>query len=524
MQKTIDFIKTNYFVFILFLIVGFSIYANSFVVPFFWDDNDNVVNNVYVKTWQYLPKYFSENLIAGAGLMSNYWRPLLLLNYSLDYHFFGLNKYWWHFEDILLHILNAFLIFLLLHHLIKKKWFAGLMSLIFLVHPVQAEAITMITSRADPLSLFFVLLALLFYVKDKYPIGRIILFALALLTKEIAIILPVLLVLIEICFPGERKPFRESFKAATLKVLPFFVLAGIYVLGRLTVLNFNNTLNFYNDSSLFATSVAVRFLSFLKALSIYYGLLIFPHNLHMERFFEPVAAIRPFLIFIFLLSLGLIIFSLWRFKKNKIYLFGIGWFFIALAPTSNILVPINRIIYEHWLYAPLIGFFVFLFAFFEEIFSALKKIFGWRSWLNYILIAVAAAYLIFLGWSTVNRNFDWENPTSFFNNVLKYNDKSLLAWNNLGMAYADSGDFEKAENAYQRAIALDAKNQSAPPHHNLGNLYKAGGKFNEAVSEYEKALNIDPKFFFSYNALLDLYQKTKNQEEFDKILERMRNL
>lgn len=502
--------KNNYFVFILFLIIGFAIYANSFVVPFFWDDNDNVVNNVYVKSWQYLPKYFSENLIAGAGLLSNYWRPLLLINYSLDYHFFGLNKYWWHFENVLLHILNAFLIFLLLHHLIKKRWLAFLVALIFLIHPVQTEAITMITARADPLSLFFILLASLGYAKDKYPIGRVFAFGLGLLTKETAIILPALLILMEICFPKEGR----TFKSVALKISPFLLLAGVYFFGRLTVLNFNNTLNFYNDSSLFATSIGVRILSFLKVLSIYYGLLIFPHNLRMERFFEPVTATSPFLIFILIISLGLIAFSLWRYKANRLYLFGIGWFFIALAPTSNILIPINRIIYEHWLYIPIIGFFIFLIAFLEEALNFFSKNY------RYILAGLAAGYAIFLGIVTIDRNRDWRDPVIFFNNVLKYNEKSLLAWNNLGMAYADKNEFKKTKYAYERAIALDEKNESAPPHHNLGNLYKSVRMFNEAIAEYEKAIAIDKNFYFSYNALFDLYLKTKNQEEYNKLLER----
>lgn len=509
----------NYWAFIIFLVVGFSIYANSFIVPFFWDDNDNVVNNVYIKSWQYLPKYFSENLIAGSGLLSNYWRPLLLINYSLDYHFFGLNKYWWHFENIFLHILNAFLIFLLLQYLIKKKWFAFLMSLIFLAHPVQTEAITMITARADPLSLFFILIAALCYVKDEYPVGRILAFAAALMTKETAIILPALLILIELCFPKEGR----TFKSAALKILPFFILAGVYFLARLTILNFNNTLNFYNDNSLFATSTWVRILSFLKALSIYYGLLIFPHNLHMERFFEPVTLITPFLTFIFLISLGLIVFSLWRFKSNRLYLFGTGWFFIALAPTSNILIPINRILYEHWLYVPLIGFFIFLTAFLKEAVLMLKNIYPAFFKLRYFLLAPIIGYLAFFCVLTIERNSDWRNPIIFFNNVLKYNEKSLLAWNNLGMAYADESEFEKAKHAYERAIALDEKNESAPPHHNLGNLYKSAGMFDEAIKEYEKAIAIDKNFFFSYNALLDLYAKTKNFNEYNKILERLKN-
>lgn len=515
-----EFLKSQYFILLIFLVVGFAVYANSFVVPFFWDDNDNVVNNIYVTSWKYLSKYFSENLIAGSGLLSNYWRPFLLMSYSIDYHFFGLDKYWWHFVNISLHILNAFLIFLLIEFLAKNKWFAFLVSLIFLVHPVQTEAITMITARADPLFLFLILTSFFFYVKDKYPIGRIFLFILALLTKETAIILPALLILTEICFPKEGSPFKR----VLLKIAPFLVLVGVYFLARLTILNFNNTLNFYNDNSAFASSILIRSLSFLKALSIYYSLLIFPFNLHMERFFEPIASMSFFLALILMTSIGVVVFSFWRRKSNSLYLFGIGWFFIALAPVSNILIPINRIIYEHWLYAPLVGFFIFFIALWDEITARFKEKYAWISNLRLGLLFSSVIIITLFCWLTINRNSDWRNPIIFFNNILKYNNKSLLAWNNLGMAYADDNNFNKAKEAYRQAIALDVKNQSAPPHHNVGNIYKAEGRFKEAIEEYEKAISIDKKFFFSYNALLDLYLKINNQKAYSRILERVKNL
>ena len=68
-------------VFVLFLIIGLAIYANSFGNQFFWDDNDEIVNNVYVQHFN-IGKMFSENMIAGAGQVTNYYRPVLLLSAS----------------------------------------------------------------------------------------------------------------------------------------------------------------------------------------------------------------------------------------------------------------------------------------------------------------------------------------------------------------------------------------------------------------------------------------------------------
>ncbi len=481
---------------------------------FFWDDNDNVVNNVYIKSWHYFSKYFSENLIAGAGLVSNYWRPLLLVSYSLDYHFFGLNIYWWHFVNVSLHIACAFLIFLILKLLVKKSWFAYLISFIFLVHPIQTEAVTMITARADPMFFLFFLISIWCYLKKKYWIS-LFAFGASLLVKEIAIVLPAILILIEICFPRKDELLRKKF----FRVLPFVLLGLFYFFGRLTILNFDNTLNFYDEAStLYSGSVLVRFLSFLKALGIYYSLLIFPYDLHMERLFVPATTINFSLLVIFLTTLFFFVFSLYRFKKNKFYFFGFCWFFISIAPVSGVFIPINRVIYEHWLYIPMIGFFIFFIALFFEMFACVTKKFPRLREFKKILAVFVVFYILILCAAVVDRNKDWKNPITFFNNVLNHNAESFLSWNNLGMAYYDIEDFESAKRSYQNAIKLDLEEKSAVPYHNLGNLYRELGFLEEAEIKYKKAININQRFYFSYDQLISLYIEQKRYAELKELL------
>ncbi|MBI4708513.1 MAG: tetratricopeptide repeat protein [Candidatus Omnitrophica bacterium] len=499
--------------FLIFCCIGFLIYANSFKVPFFADDNDNVVNNIYIKDWKYLPKLFSENLIAGAGLLSNYWRPLLLLTFSIDYHLFGLNKYWFHFVDISLHIINAYLIFIILQILLKRNGLSFLVALIFLIHPIQIEAVTCITGRADPLYLLFLLLSIYLYLKSITPNGEIrfyyfslLSFIASLLSKEIAIILPVLLVILEISFNK-----RWTIKSVFLRTIAFFVLAAIYFLSRLTILNFKNILNFYDFNSVYVQSALVRILTFLKVLLIYFGLLSFPHDLYMERDLPPVTSFewssRTSVLILIVISYLIIR----RFSKNKIYFFGFGLFFIALAPASGIFIPINAIIYEHWLYLPMVGFFLAILSLGEEI---LKDRF--KRLTTFFLLS----YLIFLAVTTVKTNFNWKDPITFYNHILKYNHTSIRVWNNLGMAYADANELDKAIDAYKEAIALDKESISAPPHHNLANAYLAKGMKEEAIKEYRKAIDIDERFIYSYNNLLALYLQAGRHAEAIPILEK----
>ena len=150
--------------FLSFLVIGLLIYSNSFNNEFFWDDDDSIVNNTYIKDIKYFPRFFSENLIAGTGQITNYWRPVLLISFSFDYHLFGLSPIDFHVHNTLLHILSAFLIFILLYKLSKGNLLLSYFpALIFLVHPLQTEAITYIAGRADPLSSVFSLISLIFY-------------------------------------------------------------------------------------------------------------------------------------------------------------------------------------------------------------------------------------------------------------------------------------------------------------------------------------------------------------------------
>ena len=95
--------------------IGFILYANTLGNQMFWDDFDFILNNQYVHDWQYIPKYFSENIIAGANFVSNYWRPVLLLVFSIEYHLWSSNPIGYHLVNMLFHIADVVLIFFLLN-------------------------------------------------------------------------------------------------------------------------------------------------------------------------------------------------------------------------------------------------------------------------------------------------------------------------------------------------------------------------------------------------------------------------
>jgi len=506
--------KSNFKVFLVFFLLGFLVYLNSFQNQLFWDDDDNIVKNLYIKSWKFLPNYFTENLIAGAGLHSNYWRPLLLFSFSLDYKIWKLLPFGYHLTNTLLHILNAFLIYYLLFLIFKNQKISLLSALIFLLHPLQTEAITYVSGRGDPLSIFFVLISFIFYIftkekrKNKFLILSCLFFIFALLTKESVIFFPVFVLFYEILE-------REKFKKILIKTSPLFLIFLIYFILRLTVLNFGQTLNLYGEENIFTKNIHYRIFTFLNILLTYYPLYFFPIHLHMERTAPILTTIfHPGVIFSLLILLLILLISIYTFKKgNKIFSFGFGWFFISLFPFSNILVPISGLLYEHWLYFPLVGFSLILSYLIFEILPKLK----FKKFLIPISYFLLFLFLGFLSIRTILRNFDWKDPITFYNQTLKYSETARVH-NNLAMAYADKKDFEKAIFHYQRAIEIsDVYPQT---HNNLGNAYKEINQFEKAIEEFERAIKMDPYFFFAYNNLAGLYVEQKNYDKAIDVYQR----
>lgn len=183
----------------ILILSGFLVYFNTLKNPLFWDDYDGILNNVYIKDFRYWPKFFTENLIAGAGFLSDYWRPMVLMVFSLGWHLWKDNVVGFHLVNIILHITNAILLFFVLFKIIRKETLCFLIALIFLIHPLQTEAVSYVSGIADPLSVFFIFLSLLSFVvfiesqKKKFLITTSIFYIFALMSKETTIVTPALL-------------------------------------------------------------------------------------------------------------------------------------------------------------------------------------------------------------------------------------------------------------------------------------------------------------------------------------------
>ncbi len=504
-------------------IVGVGIYTNSFGNKLFWDDNDGIINNAYVKNFE-IKKFFTENLIAGAGFQSNYWRPMLLITYASEWKLWGNWTPGYHITNTLIHILNAILLFFILAYISKDFFFRFFPSLVFLIHPLQTEAITYVSGRGDPLSFFFILLGILFFlmafhrvekegrctslrtynVQALFSLFSIFMFILALLTKERAVIFPAYLILFELWYwYRERVDFKKFVKKLVILILPFVLIACMYLLLRGTALNFQNTFNIYNTETPYTASIFTRTFTFLKIIPSYVELYVFPKTLFMERsetvsyaetFFDPSVLMG------ICITLILIFLSLFKLKENPKYAFGTLFLFVAFFPASGIFIPVAGIMYEHYMYAPIIGISIVFALLISDLLKNLKQY-----WVSVIVMVIVIVWSLFLSGRTILRNAEWRDPIIFYEQTLAHAPTSLRVWNNLGMAYADKHTNEKAISAYAHAIALDPQNPI--PYHNLGNIYEDEKNIEMAKKYWQMAVSLNPQFIQPQLKLLEYKNK-----------------
>ena len=478
-----------FFIPVIILAAIFS-YLNSFQNQFVFDDEDFVVKNSTVHDWHKWPHVFTENMIQGARKGSNFYRPLQSFTHGVDYILWKDKPQGHHAFNVFFHILAAIAAYMALKNIFSKET-SFLAALFFAIHPAQTEAVAYISGRSDPMAGFFILLAILLF--NKNLVLSCVSFVLAVMSKESALIAPALIMLYSYFSTRELKIKKMS---------PFIIIAIIYGVLRLTVLNFSNTVGANLPQPYFYVPLYLRFLTFLKTLPVYFSVLLWPFGLHMERQINLARSIFEPQVFSGLLILSAVFFIAFRIRKaSSAMLFGTAWFFTAIFPNSNI-IPINALIYEHWLYLPSLGFFVFIAWLMEKL---IRK----AGFLKYAAIALAVITALFYMWRTYERNKEWRDPVSFYESAIKYAPDSGRLHNNLAMAYSDKARIEDAVREYKEAITLG--DYYPQTHFNLSNIYIAKGDYEGALRELKRSVEIDNNFLYAHESLAVLYF---NQRKF----------
>jgi len=438
-------------IFCLFIVLSLSIYSNSLFNGFVWDDHFLIEDNPYIKNFNHILDFFTKDFWKNTPVdfSSGFYRPLVLISFTIDYKIWDLNPFGFHLINLAIHLLNSLLLFCLIKSISNDYFLSLLGSIFFCVHPIQTEVVNAVSNRGDLLATFFILLTILFYLKFSLK-GRISFYILsiislffALLSKEIAMIALFLLLLVDLYFISDFN-YKKIF-AKRYIFLGYLFTLFLYILVRVAVLGINNTFAITSSDRYISIFPVINLYSHLllvsKIIFLYFRLLVFPINLCVDYIVLPspraFELANIFALTFLLSSIALII--LLR-KRQREISFSLLWFFITILPLSN-LFPISNTITERFLYFPSIGFCLLAATIFT---FAFKK--GFRKLVFKILIFVILISLIFFYMhNTVLRNYDWNSDLSLWNKAVVTFPDSVRAHYNLGVAYLSLGLRKKAE-------------------------------------------------------------------------------
>ena len=357
-------------------------YSNTFYASFHFDDNPSIVENHLIK------RVSSDNITA----ILQGGRPVVYLSLMLNYALGGLNVVGYHIFNIAVHVANSMLVYLLLLWTLQlsqseskspgqARRMALFGALLFGLHPIQTQPVTYIIQRAELLTTFFYLGALLLFIQGvrKNNFAWFIAAACSALfamgSKEWAVTLPAVVFLYDFLFlsGGKLKPVLSRWYAYALLILSW---GEIWHTVDLTVKGGGTSVGFHiqNSAGIPLTAWTYLLTSF-NVIWTYFRLLILPINQNLDYEYAVAQTLFEFPTLLSMVGhFAVVGAAFWLYKKKGWILvpFGVAWFYITLSPTQSF-VPVMDVIFEHRIYMPSLGFFMVFVAAYERLFQWLEE-------------------------------------------------------------------------------------------------------------------------------------------------------
>lgn len=445
----------------LLLAAALVAYANGLNGDFTYDDKAIVRDNPRIQQWENLPQIFTTHYFGGSLTTGTSYRPVDLLSFAANYLVHGKYLFGYHAVNVGLHIADTWLLFFLFRRRFGETT-AGIAALLFAVLPVHVEAVTSIVGRAELLAAFFLLAA--WIVADRadargrrFSPGASILYFLAILTKESAVVLPALLFVDAMTREGgpfarralsllrRRAIFYFSFAiplAATF-ALRFAVLKGFLISKLAGFFELENPLVSLSPLGRVGNASAVL----IRSL----GRVVFPAWLSADEsaWQLPILSPRTALFWAALAAAALLAAAgIVLCTRRPAAGFGILFFLLAALPTSNFLFATGTIMAERLMYLPSAGIALAAAAFFPREEDALARRRG-----PALLLAAVTLLLLF---RTIARNTVWESDEALFTNLVRTSPDSAKAHYDYGYAQADRKRFRSAYDQYAIATGIYA--------------------------------------------------------------------
>ncbi len=493
---------------IIIFVCLLAAYANSFKNQFVYDDVEFVVRNSYIKDLGNWSLFFSDISSQSEFIRFSHYRPLVTLSFAFDYAIGGLNPVVFHVTNFLLHGLNSILIFWLIGLLFKDDLLALATALLWGLHPVQTEAVSWVAGRGGIMATSFYLLSAISYIKWRLQSKRRWLacsglaFLAGLFCKEMVVVLPLLLILIDYLEDSGGKHLRKKwwFYLVLLIIAGVFWLIRAHVVGGLAM-----PLTWSDDFFEILSTMS-------RVMGRYFFLLFVPLGLRADYQFPVTSALlRADVILILTLIIGLL-YSIFYFREKKpLVSLSLGFFFINILPVSN-LIPFQVIIAERFLYLPLLGFSLLC----AHLIVGLKK---WSKSLVYGVLLLICLVYIGLTW---RQNKVWRNEGTLWTRVIKLEPENTKARYGLGTFYLNRGQYDRAAAELEVAVRLDDTSYLA--FNNLGALYKMRQDYQRAIPYFKRAIELKRDLTEAYFNLSDSYAALRDYRNTAAVLERLKEI
>lgn len=469
-------------------------YANSFAVPFVFDDNSSIRDNPSIRSLAtaFFPP--AEHGLTVSG------RPLLNLSLALNYAISGTEVWSYHLVNLLIHALNGCLLFALGRRMLVQPllaprfggeswWLALAAAGLWTLHPLQTESVTYVVQRAESLVALFYLLTLLCFVRatatgfpatsgNRWLAASVGCALLGMAAKEVMATAPLMVALYDRVFvAGSWREVWRRRRAYYGVLAATWLLLGALVAGT------------GNRGGTAGLGTAISSLDYaltqISAVAHYLRLAVWPHPLVFDYGRPLVTSFRellgPALVLLPLLSAGIVLG--WRGRPLG---YALMFFFVVLAPSSSVVPVVTQTMNEHRAYLPLAGL-VMIFV------AAAYRVMGSASRSLFVVLALA------LGVTTVRRNHDYRTELALWEDTVAKRPQNDRAWAALGAIHQRDNRLADALAALQEAARINPA--LAEHHNNLGNVWMKLGRWNEAAQCFERALTLKPDDAYQLNNL-----------------------
>lgn len=405
--------------------------------------------------------------------------PLTFVSWQFTHLLFGLNPFFYHLINLLLHAGSAALLFVITEKLTKDRMIALLTALLFALHPLQTEAVLWATARKDTLSGFLFFASLASYLRFRDHQGKmwywisVIGFALALLAKVSVVLLPGLFVLLD-WYEGRQMLEKNQLR----QIIPFGLLGGLFILiafiGKIGVLG--------------STGIAMDVFLLAKSTLFYLWKILLPINfsvIYPQN--EVFSFLSPTLLLTvggFLMFLCVTLILLWT-RRWPLIGFGLAWYVLMLLPSYSTFLK-NGFLYfasDRYAYLASAGIFLVMAVLLVQLWRVMKGS-AQSAIVSLSLLCVIVGFPLLVA----RQARAWSSSEAMYRNVIRVYPYSALAHNNLGMTVDMEGKTEEARREYEESIAIDP--HQSIPYFNIAAHQGKAEQLDEQLQTYRHIIDI----------------------------------